>query len=277
MSTLVITFVRFLLIVALAAMPSIAGARSLQDWLMFYPARVGAGEVREVIAFAREQFSAEVREWHVAGEHWGLVAEPVSPGAAARGTALVFHGNAGWAGDRLYYFAPLLARGYRVVLAEYPGYGMRSGEATVERVLGFADSAVIETSRAWPGDLVIVGESLGAGIAAQLGLQHERKIKGLVLITPWDSLRTLARMHYSWLPAKVFLKHSMDSIAGVRSFSKTVAVLVADRDEIVGAAGGLALAKALAVARLVRLPNSGHNDWLAAMTLRHWDELLSPF
>jgi len=227
------------------------------------------------LAFARDQVGADVREWQVAGEHWGLVAEPGV--GALRGTALIFHGNAGWAGDRLYYLAPFLARGYRVVLAEYPGYGMRSGEAIVERVLGFADRAVIEALHAWSGELLLVGESVGAGIVAQLGMQHEAKVKGLVLITPWDSLRTLARVHYPWLPASLFLKHPMDSIAALRSFHKPIAVLVADRDEIVGAAGGLALAQALAVARLVRLPHSGHNDWLGAMTSRHWDELLSPF
>ena len=242
---------------------------------MFYPARVGAGEVHEVIAFARDHFGADVREWYVAGEYCGLVAEVVS--RPSRGTVLVFHGNAGWAGDRLYYLAPFLARGYRVVLAEYPGYGMRSGETTVEGVLGFADSAVTEVLHAWSGDLLLVGESLGAGIVAQLGMRNETKVKGLVLITPWDSLRTLARAHYPWLPASLFLKHPMDSIAALRFFHKPIAVLVADRDEIVGAAGGLALAQALAVARLVRLPDSGHNDWLGAMTLRHWNELLSPF
>ena len=245
---------------------------------MFYPARVDAVEVRNVIAFARDRLDADLHEWRVAGEYWGLVAEPRTdvPAGAVRGTALVFHGNAGWAGDRLYYVAPLLARGYRVVLAEYPGYGVRSDETTVERVLAFADSAVVEASRAWPEGLLLVGESLGAGVIAQLGLQHEAKVKGLVLITPWDSLRTLARVHYPFLPASIFLKHPMDSIAALRSFRKPITVLVADRDEIVGAAGGLALAQALA-ARLVRLPNSGHNDWLGVMTPRLWDDLLSPF
>ena len=269
--------IRLLLIAALTAMPSIASSRSVQDWLMFYPVRVSADELRRVIAFAREHFNAEVREWDVGGESSGLVIERVSSGGATRGTALVFHGNAGWAGDRLYYLPPLLARGYRVVLAEYPGYGMRSGQPTVEGVLAFADRAVTAASLTWPGDLLIVGESLGAGVAAHVAVQHEARIKGIVLITPWDSLRTLARVHYPWLPASLLLKHPMDSIAALRSFRKPIAVLVADRDDIVGAAGGLTLARELAVARLVRLPDSGHNDWLGAMTLRHWDELLSPF
>jgi hypothetical protein len=50
-------------------------------------------------------------------------------------------------------------------------------------------------------------------------------------------------------------------------------VLVAWRQEIVGADGGRALAASLG-ARLVELPAAGHNDWLYAMTERHWDELL---
>ncbi|HEY1326658.1 MAG TPA: alpha/beta fold hydrolase [Casimicrobiaceae bacterium] len=269
-------FIRILFIVALMAMPSMADARSVQDWLMFYPTRVGSAEVREAIDHARDQYGAELREWHVGGQHWGLVAEPMSR-APSRGTALLFHGNAGWAGDRLYYLPPLLARGYRVVLVEYPGYGPHAGESSVEGVLGLADRAVTEALHAWPGQLLLVGESLGAGVVAQLGTQHEATLKGLVLVTPWDSLRTLARMHYPWLPTSLFLKHPMDSIAALRSFRKPIAVLVAGRDEIVGAAGGLALAKALGVARLVQLPNAGHNDWLDAMTSSHWDELLSAF
>ena len=43
---------------------------------MFYPARVRAGEVHEVIAFARDRFRADVREWYAAGEYLGLVRNP---------------------------------------------------------------------------------------------------------------------------------------------------------------------------------------------------------
>lgn len=41
---------------------------------------------------------------------------------------IVFHGNAGAAIDRSYYVDALTPLGYRVVLAEYPGYGGRSGQ-----------------------------------------------------------------------------------------------------------------------------------------------------
>ena len=44
---------------------------------------------------------------------------------AYRGTVIVFHGNAGSARDRGYYVRALEPLGYRVVIAEYPGYGAR--------------------------------------------------------------------------------------------------------------------------------------------------------
>jgi pimeloyl-ACP methyl ester carboxylesterase len=45
-----------------------------------------------------------------------------------KGTIIVFHGNAGTAADRDYYLSPLGLLGYRIILAEYPGYGGRKGE-----------------------------------------------------------------------------------------------------------------------------------------------------
>ena len=44
-----------------------------------------------------------------------------------KGTIIVFHGNAGTAADRDYYLSALGSMGYRVILAEYPGYGGRKG------------------------------------------------------------------------------------------------------------------------------------------------------
>lgn len=50
-----------------------------------------------------------------------VVIEPES--GPIRGTALLFHGNAGTAMDRRSLASVFLPRGLRLVLAEYPGYG----------------------------------------------------------------------------------------------------------------------------------------------------------
>jgi pimeloyl-ACP methyl ester carboxylesterase len=254
-----------------------SGCRMLQDRLMFFPAPAGENDVAAMLRDAGTR-GMVLREWTVAGDGWGFIAEPrLAPASHANApTALILHGNAGWAGDRLYYLAPLVSRGYRVVLVEYPGYGRRQGQATLENVLAATERSLDEAERAWSGPLVLIGESLGAGVIAQLARRHEARLAGIVLITPWDSLRTVARMHYPWLPAGLVLQHPMDSVAALKNFDRPVTILVAGRDEIVGAAGGQALAQALDAASLVLLPDAGHNDWPWAMTPAHWDELLAP-
>ncbi len=244
---------------------------------MFFPTRTGAADVAQVLRAADTRV-ARLREWTVAGEWCGLVAEPVAAPASSgpRPTALIFHGNAGWAGDRLYYLEPLVRRGWRVVLAEYPGYGPRPGEATVAGLLAATDQAIGAALQAWPGPLVLVGESLRAGLIAQHAQRHEARLAGLVLVTPWDSLRTVAQKHYGWLPIDWVLRHPLDSVAALKGFAKPVTVLVAGQDEIVGAEGGQALARSPGVARLVVLPDAGHNDWLFAMSPGDWDALLAP-
>jgi pimeloyl-ACP methyl ester carboxylesterase len=245
----------------------------IQDRLMFFPTRASEADVAAVLRSARTR-GVSLQEWRVAGEWCGLVAEPAPREPLP--TAVIFHGNAGWAGDRLYYLAPLLSRGFRVVLVEYPGYGPRAGDTTIENLLTAAERAVDEAVQAWPGRPILLGESLGAGLIAQLAKRQQSRLAGLVLITPWDSLRAVARMHYPWLPTDWLLKQPMDSVAALESFAGPITVLVAGRDEIVGAAGGQALARALEVSKLVLLPDAGHNDWPLAMTSRHWDELLAP-
>ena len=45
-----------------------------------------------------------------------------------KGTIIILYGNAGTAANRAYSATALGSLGYRVILAEYPGYGARKGE-----------------------------------------------------------------------------------------------------------------------------------------------------
>jgi len=59
-------------------------------------------------------------------EYRGFVS--TAPAGNSKGTIVVFHGNAGTAADRVFYVDALAPLGYRVILAEYPGYGGRKGK-----------------------------------------------------------------------------------------------------------------------------------------------------
>ena len=89
-----------------------------QDRMLYFPAPATVAGVA----------GAGLQAWPSAQDFRGLVAEPAG---AVRGTAIVFHGNAGHAGDRAYYARALVPLGLRVILAEYrPPRPRRSGCCT---------------------------------------------------------------------------------------------------------------------------------------------------
>ena len=67
-----------------------------QDRLLYFPAKAAVADM----------VSGGLRAWPATQDFRGLVADPVG---SARGTVIVFHGNAGHAGHREYY-ATALAR-----------------------------------------------------------------------------------------------------------------------------------------------------------------------
>lgn len=239
----------------------VAAMALFQDRLLYFPARASAAEMA----------SAGLGAWPSAAGWRGLVAEPIGP---VRGTAVVFHGNAGHAGHRSYYIDPLTRLGLRVVLAEYPGYGPRDGEPGEAALVDDATQTLALAHRMHGAPLLVVGESLGAGVAAAATARQPAIVAALLLITPWDRLEHVAATHYPWLPVKWLLRDRYDSAAHLAGFERPVVVVVAERDTIVAPELGRALHGGLvAPRRLVEIGGAGHNDWIERVDQRWWREI----
>jgi hypothetical protein len=220
-----------------------------QDRLLYFPARTTVERMAH----------GGLRAWPSTQDFRGLVAEPAG---AVRGTAIVFHGNAGHAGDRAFYAQALAPLGWRVILAEYPGYGPRAGTLGEASLVADAEATVALARRQYAGPLLLVGESLGAAVAAAAGARQRDFIAGLLLITPWDRLAHVGSHHYPWLPVGWLLRDDYDSLQKLATFERPVVVVVAERDSIVPARFGTALHAGLAgPKRLVVIQASDHNDW----------------
>src|SRR5690349_4017307 len=187
------------LIAIVGCLAPFAGVAMLQDRLLYFPEQAAVADV----------VSDGLRAWPAPETFRGLVAEP--PGAA-RGTAVVFHGNAGHAGHRSFYAAALTRLGLRVILAEYPGYGPRDGTLGEESLVADARQTIALAHRLYGAPLLLIGESLGAGVVAAAGSRERDKTAGLLLITPWDRLEHVAAYHYPWLPVKWLLRDRYDSM-----------------------------------------------------------------
>jgi pimeloyl-ACP methyl ester carboxylesterase len=214
-----------------------------------------------------------LQAWPSPQDFRGLIAEPAG---AVRGTAIVFHGNAGHAGDRAFYAHALVPLGWRVILAEYPGYGPRAGLPGEASLVADADATLALAHRRYGGPLLLVGESLGAAVAAAAGARRPDLTAALLLITPWDRLARVGAHHYPWLPVKWLLRDDYDTQSRLAGFSRPVVVAVAEHDRIVPAPLGVALHAALGGPRhLVVIAAADHNDWPDRVDAGWWRAVLA--
>lgn len=230
----------------------------LQDRFLYFPDRASVDDM----------VAPGLRAWPGPDDFRGLLAEPHGP---ARATAIVFHGNAGHAGHRGYYASVLTRLGIRVILAEYPGYGPRDGALGERSFVDDAEQLIALARRQFDVPLLLVGESLGAGVAAAAAARQRENIAAVLLLTPWDKLASIASHHYAWLPTGWLLRDRYDSVANLAGLGRPVMVVVAERDNIVPARFGKALYEALdEPRRLAVINHAGHNDWTGYVDEAWW-------
>jgi pimeloyl-ACP methyl ester carboxylesterase len=158
--------------------------------------------------------------------------------------ALVLHGNAGSALDRVHYVAALSRLGVEVVLLEYPGYGARPGSPSRHTLAAAAAGALDRLAREGPEPVWVVGESLGSGVAARAVALRPGLVSGLMLVTPFARMADVVRLHYPLLPSALLLDRYAPE-TDLAGWTGPAALLLAGRDEVVGAAQGRQLFRAL--------------------------------
>lgn len=124
---------------------------------------------------------------------------------------------------------------------------VRDGLALFDRVL--ADHA----------DVVVIGRSLGSGVATQVAAA--RPASRVVLVTPYDSMADVAQTHYPWFPARWMTKDRFDSFHAAPRIAAPTTVIAADQDTIVPMARTQRLLTGFrpGVATFVVLRGAGHN------------------
>lgn len=238
----------------------------LQDRLLHYPEAI---EPAAALALARE---SRLDPWPDATEIRGWMRQ--SP-RTTRGTIVLFHGNGGHALHRNWFADQMESHGYRTLLAEYPGYGHRSGPKDEASLVADATKTLKVLRQQFAGPLFLAGESLGAGVASGVAAHAGPGIDGVLLITPWDNLIGVASHYYPAPLVRLLLRDRYDSVANLRGFMGPKLVLVAARDSIIPAEYGRALHAGLgARKKLMEIPDADHNDWLYSMRPALWREML---
>lgn len=184
---------------------------------------------------------------------------PADKSQTDRTLVLGFGGNA-WNGQDVAEYLHELYPDDEVVTFHYRGYRPSTGSPSADALIADAplvyDAAV---RKALPERIVAVGFSIGTGVAAQLA--GARKLDGLILVTPFDSLRSVAQSMFPWLPIGPFFSHEIDAASALQKSDVPVAIIAAERDEIVPAARTAALRNRIRKLVFDRtIPGAGHND-----------------
>jgi alpha-beta hydrolase superfamily lysophospholipase len=215
-----------------------------------------------------------LRFWPDAGDGYrGFIS--ILPPAHPKGVIIAFHGNAGAAWNRSYYVDALGELGYRVVLAEYPGYGGRAGRWGERPFVEDAQETVRRAYEAFGAPVFLWGESLGCGVASAIAADPPVPVAGIVMITPWDSLPNVAQRLYWYFPARWLVRDRYDNVRNVQSYAHPVAVVLAEHDEIIPTPCSMRLYDSLtAPKRLWVLPGAGHNTWPVGTNEAWWCEVM---
>ncbi len=174
---------------------------------------------------------------------------------------LILHGNAGHALHRISIVSRLREVGIDppIFILEYPGYGARPGTPSEKSLVAAALKAIDLVGP----EVILLGESLGTGVACAAASQRPRSVRGLLLVTPFDSLIAVAKRHYPWAPVSFILSDRYESSRALQKCRAPLAAIVADEDAVTPVDSAIRLFAAYTgPKKLWRVPGSGHNEVL---------------
>ena len=222
-----------------------------QERLMFFPRPVDSRpaprpDVEELTLVAAD--GVKLRGWLVKG---AAIPAPL---------VIYFGGNAeevSWLTEVADQFS-----GWSLLLVNFRGYGESEGKPGEGELLG--DGLAIhdyakQRPDVDPRRIVAMGRSLGSGVAVHLGAH--RPLRGVILVSPYDSIVEVAKRHYPFLPVSLLLRHRFDSLALAPQVDAPLLCLVATEDRVVPIPHSRALFEAWRGAKTWReIPRASHDS-----------------
>lgn len=149
--------------------------------------------------------------------------------------------------------------GYSLFLMHYRGYGGSDGEPGEEGIYQDA-RALYDYVNQTHNDIVLIGRSLGSGVATRLAT-HTSPDK-LILITPFSSVEDVASEIYWGFPVPLLLKDKYLSWQYAQEVRATTSILVATNDKVIPMHSSIKLFDSFkpGLAQVYELDNAGHNN-----------------
>ncbi|GAX88379.1 conserved hypothetical protein [Lebetimonas natsushimae] len=138
---------------------------------------------------------------------------------------LYFSGNANNAVEFLDKIASKI-KNFNFIGFNYPGYAGSEGKPCEKCIEKYA----LEIFDKYKPD-IIIGRSLGTAVASYVA--SKRKVKGIILITPFDSIENIAKKRYPIFPISLLLKHKFKEAKFISQTDAPVIIIALKNDDMI--------------------------------------------
>ncbi len=175
---------------------------------------------------------------------------------------IYFHGNSFNIGDRAFRVKRYIDQNWNVLLVSWRGFGGNQGNPTEANLYKDGEAVlkwVSQNTNLKKDQIVIYGESLGSGVAVELGIKYH--FLSVVLEAPFTSISDIAKKRYKIYPTKLLVKDKFDNLSKIDKLKSPLLILSGKKDEIVPHSHSLELLnKAKVIKKGVFIDEAIHNN-----------------
>ena len=178
----------------------------------------------------------------------------------AKGVVLVFHGNRGNVEHHSVAAPEFTRQGYECWIWDYPGFGKSTGDFTEQKLYDYALVLYKLARSRWPpSKIILYGQSMGTGIAAELG--DIRDCRMLILTAPYYSLESLAWRRVPVYPWGRMIHYHFPTFLHLPNVTAPVIIFHGTEDDVVPYSNASRLKPLLKKGdEFITIEGAGHHD-----------------
>jgi hypothetical protein len=149
-------------------------------------------------------------------------------------TLIYFHGNSFDIGERSYRIERYINNGWGVLLLAWRGYSGNKGKPSETNLYIDAESAlhwIEENTLTKKMNIVLYGESLGAGVAVEIATRYS--FKSVILEAPFTSIPDIAQKKYKIYPVQYLVLDKFDNLSKINKILSPILIISGLRDEVI--------------------------------------------
>lgn len=187
---------------------------------------------------------------------WYAMPKPAMP------MIVYYHGNSVNLSTRVSKFNELMDMGYGFVAITYRGFGRSEGAPSKDGIYDDARAGMAFAKQLGfkSEDLILIGESIGTGMATKMATEND--VRGVLLITPYTSIADRGQETYWYLPIRHLVFDNFSNADIIAQVKAPILMIHGDNDDVIPHTHSEKLAELITSPyKLIIYPNINHSNY----------------